>query len=160
MGFDHSFILVHIYDCNLFCKKKLHGLVLKIVTVHTRLLFFPLSQTLRDEMVQLEERYHQDVNRQKSERKQLMERHAAEQLSIREELRKELAQVHMEKFSAMAAELSHVHKVRNKNGCWTSGYKLIIIFSVNKNYIIDSFFHDFFPPLTDGAGYSKGGLRY
>ncbi|KAG7229208.1 hypothetical protein INR49_013151 [Caranx melampygus] len=68
-------------------------------------------QTLRDEMMQLEERYHQDVNRQKSERKQLMERHAAEQLSIKEELRKELAQVHMEKFSAMAAELSHVHKM-------------------------------------------------
>ena len=44
-----------------------------------------------------------------------MERHAAEELSVREELRKELAQVHMEKFSAMAAEISHVHKVRNRN---------------------------------------------
>ncbi|KAM7376064.1 hypothetical protein PAMP_005812 [Pampus punctatissimus] len=67
-------------------------------------------QTLRDEMVQLEERHHQDLNRQKSEHRQMMERHVAEQLSIREELRKELAQLHMEKFSAMAAELSHVHK--------------------------------------------------
>lgn len=76
-------------------------------------------------MVQLEERYHQDLNRQKSERRQLMERHAAEQLAIREELRKELAHVHVEKFSAMAAELSHVHKVRNKNGQWTSGYHFI-----------------------------------
>ncbi|XP_071353542.1 pericentrin isoform X2 [Trachinotus anak] len=67
-------------------------------------------QTLRDELVQLEERYRQDLNRQKSEHRQIMEHHAADQLSIREELRKELAQVHMEKFSAMAAELSHVHK--------------------------------------------------
>ncbi|KAM6968416.1 pericentrin [Tautogolabrus adspersus] len=67
-------------------------------------------QTLRDEMVQMRERHRQEVNHQKSEHRQLMERQAAEQLSIREELRKELAQVHLEKFSAMAAELSHVHK--------------------------------------------------
>ncbi|XP_056248818.1 pericentrin isoform X1 [Seriola aureovittata] len=67
-------------------------------------------QTLRDEKLQLEERHRQDLNRQKSEHRQIIERHAAEQLSIREELRKELAQVHMEKFSAMAAELSHIHK--------------------------------------------------
>ncbi|XP_039642921.1 pericentrin isoform X3 [Perca fluviatilis] len=67
-------------------------------------------QTLRDEILQLEERYLQNLNLQKSQHKQIMERHAAEQLSVREELRKELAQVHMEKFSAMAAELSHVHK--------------------------------------------------
>ncbi|XP_039994200.1 pericentrin isoform X3 [Xiphias gladius] len=67
-------------------------------------------QTLRDELVQLEERHRQDLNHQKSDQRQLMERNAAEQLTIREELRKELAQVHMEKFSAMAAELSHVHK--------------------------------------------------
>ncbi|XP_042356085.1 pericentrin isoform X2 [Plectropomus leopardus] len=67
-------------------------------------------QTLRDEMVQLEEKHRQNLDRQSSERKQLMERHAAEQLSVREELRKELAQMHIEKFSAMAAELSHVHK--------------------------------------------------
>ncbi|XP_054469221.1 pericentrin isoform X2 [Anoplopoma fimbria] len=67
-------------------------------------------QTLRDEMVQLEERHCQDLNLLKSQNKQIMERHGAEQLSFREELRKELAQVHIEKFSAMAAELSHVHK--------------------------------------------------
>lgn len=72
-------------------------------------------------MVQLEEMHCQDLNRLKSEHRQIMERHAAEQLSIREELRKELAQVHIEKFSAMAAELSHVHKVRNIDGCLTSG---------------------------------------
>ncbi|XP_076604354.1 pericentrin isoform X2 [Chaetodon auriga] len=66
--------------------------------------------TLRDEMVQLDERHRQDLNRQKSEHKQTMERHAAEQLSVREDLRKELAQVHIEKFSAMAAELSLAHK--------------------------------------------------
>ncbi|KAM6917864.1 pericentrin isoform 2-T2 [Lycodopsis pacificus] len=67
-------------------------------------------QTLRDEVVQLEERHRQDMTLQKSQHKQIMERHGAEQLSVREELRKELAQVHMEKFTAMAAELSHVHK--------------------------------------------------
>lgn len=72
-------------------------------------------------MMQLEEMQRQDLNRLKSEHRQIMERHAAEQLSIREELRKELAQVHIEKFSAMAAELSHVHKVRNIDGCLTSG---------------------------------------
>ncbi|XP_053191638.1 pericentrin [Scomber japonicus] len=67
-------------------------------------------QTLRDEIVQLEERHCQDVNSQKSEHQQIMEHHIAEQLSVREDLRKELAHLHMEKFSAMAAELSHVHK--------------------------------------------------
>uniref|UniRef100_A0A3B3YRD9 Pericentrin/AKAP-450 centrosomal targeting domain-containing protein n=1 Tax=Poecilia mexicana TaxID=48701 RepID=A0A3B3YRD9_9TELE len=46
-----------------------------------------------------------------SEHKQLMERQTAEQLSIREELKRELAQVHMDKFKAMAAELNHVHKM-------------------------------------------------
>jgi len=55
-----------------------------------------------------------------------MERHHAEQLSIREELRRELSQVHMEKFSAMAAELSHVHKVRSKDG--------LVVFSHQLNY--------------------------
>uniref|UniRef100_A0A3Q3MWM4 Pericentrin n=1 Tax=Labrus bergylta TaxID=56723 RepID=A0A3Q3MWM4_9LABR len=63
-------------------------------------------QTLRDEMMQIGERHRQELNHQKSEHRQLMARQAAEQLSIREELRKELAQVHLEKFSAMAAELS------------------------------------------------------
>lgn len=71
-----------------------------------------LSQALRDEVEHLEERHRQNLNRQKSEHKQLTERHASEQASIREDLRKELAQMHIEKFSAMAAELSHVHKVR------------------------------------------------
>ncbi|KAM9842917.1 pericentrin [Aulostomus maculatus] len=66
-------------------------------------------QTLRDEMVQIEEKYHQDLNCQQTEHRQITERHVAEQLSIREELRKELAQLHMEKFRAMAAELSHAH---------------------------------------------------
>lgn len=79
------------------------------------------NQTLRDERVHLEERHHQELTRLKSEHRQLMERHSAEQLATREELRKELAQVHIEKFSAMAAELSHVHKVRLKDGWWTSG---------------------------------------
>ncbi|XP_010784783.1 pericentrin [Notothenia coriiceps] len=67
-------------------------------------------QALRDEIIQLEERHRRGLNLQKSEHKQVMERRASEQLSIREELRKELAQLHIEKFSAMAAELSHVHK--------------------------------------------------
>ncbi|XP_056151383.1 pericentrin [Lampris incognitus] len=67
-------------------------------------------QTLRDEMVQLEERHHQEVNHQKVEHRHEMEHQRIEQLSVREELRKELAQVHMEKFSAMAAELSHAHQ--------------------------------------------------
>ncbi|KAM4625822.1 pericentrin [Polymixia lowei] len=67
-------------------------------------------QTLRDEMVQLEERHRQEVNCQKAEHRQEVERQRAEQLSVRDELRKELAQLHMEKFSAMAAELSHVHQ--------------------------------------------------
>ncbi|XP_034713635.1 pericentrin isoform X3 [Etheostoma cragini] len=67
-------------------------------------------QTLRDEILKLEERHLQNLTLQKSQHKQIMERHAAEQLCIREELRKELAQVHIEKFSAMAAELSQVHK--------------------------------------------------
>lgn len=62
--------------------------------------------------MRLEESHRQDLNRQNLEHRQIMERHAAEQQSIREDLRKELAQVHIEKFSAMAAELSHVHKVR------------------------------------------------
>ncbi|XP_069391966.1 pericentrin isoform X4 [Paralichthys olivaceus] len=67
-------------------------------------------QTLRDEMGQLKEVHRQDLNHQKSECLQIIECHAAEQLSVKEELRKELAQMHMEKFSAMAAELSQVHK--------------------------------------------------
>lgn len=77
-------------------------------------------QTLQDEKTELEERHQQELARQQLEHKQIMERHSTEQLSIREELRKELAQVHLEKFSAMAAELSQVHKVRNIDGSQTS----------------------------------------
>lgn len=61
----------------------------------------------------LENKYQEELSRQKSEYRQLIERHTAEQLSLKEALRKELAQMHMERFSAMAAELSHVHKVKN-----------------------------------------------
>lgn len=51
-----------------------------------------------------------------------MEKYAAEQLTLREELREELAQVHIEKFSAMAAELSQLHQVRNTGVCfWREG---------------------------------------
>ncbi|XP_053494141.1 pericentrin isoform X2 [Ictalurus furcatus] len=39
-----------------------------------------------------------------------IERVKQEELAIREELRKELARVHMDKFSAMATELSHAHQ--------------------------------------------------
>lgn len=63
--------------------------------------------------MQLENKYQEELGRQKSEHRQLIERHTREHLSLKEALRKELAQVHMEKFSAMAAELSCVHKVKN-----------------------------------------------
>lgn len=63
-------------------------------------------------MVQLENKHQEELSRQKSEYRQLIECHTAEQLSLKEALRKELAQVHMERFSAMAAELSHLHKVK------------------------------------------------
>lgn len=63
--------------------------------------------------MQLENKYREELSRQKSEYRQLIERHTAEQLSLKEALRKELAQMHMERFSSMAAELSHVHKVKN-----------------------------------------------
>lgn len=61
-------------------------------------------------MMQLEEKYREDLSRQKSEH----QRSLADQQRIREELRKELAQMHMDKFSDMAAELSHVHKVQGE----------------------------------------------
>lgn len=63
--------------------------------------------------MQHENKYQEELSRQNSEYRQRIEHHTAEQLSLKEALRKELAQVHMEKFSAMAAELSHVHKVKN-----------------------------------------------
>lgn len=62
--------------------------------------------------MQTENKYREELSRQKSEYRQLIERHTAEQVSFKEALRKELAEVYMEKFSAMAAELSHVHKVK------------------------------------------------
>ena len=62
-------------------------------------------------MVQIEERHHQELNCLRMEHRQEMEHQQAEQLSIREQLKKKLAQLHMEKFSAMAAELNHVHQV-------------------------------------------------
>lgn len=70
-------------------------------------------QALREKIGQLEEKQQQELNCQKSKHRQEMENYAAEQLTLREEQRKELAQVHIEKFSAMAAELSLLHKVRN-----------------------------------------------
>ena len=56
----------------------------------------------------------QEVEQGKAARRQEVGRERAEQLSSREELRRELAQVHMEKFSAMATELSHAHQVRGR----------------------------------------------
>lgn len=64
-------------------------------------------------MVLLENKYQEELIHQRLEHRQIVERQTAEQVSLKEDLRKELAQVHMEKFSAMAAELSHVHKVKN-----------------------------------------------
>lgn len=65
-------------------------------------------------MFKLEERHRQDLNCAKTEHRHILERQAAEQLSVKEDLRKELAQLQMEKFKAMAAELSHVHKVSDE----------------------------------------------
>lgn len=87
-------------------------------------------QALREQIEQLKEKQQQDLESQKSEHGQEMEKYAGEQLALREELRQELAQVHMEKFSAMAAELSQLHKVRNTAACF-----LDFIF-----LIVDSFF--------------------
>lgn len=63
--------------------------------------------------MQLENNHREELSRQKSEYRRLIEHHTAEQLSLKEALRKELTQVYMEKFNAMTAELSHVHKVKN-----------------------------------------------
>ncbi|XP_019728011.1 pericentrin isoform X3 [Hippocampus comes] len=65
---------------------------------------------LRDEMVQLEQRHHQDLTGQKAEHQHVMQHYAVEQEAVREELRKELAQMHLDKFRALAAELSQVHQ--------------------------------------------------
>ncbi|XP_042179861.1 pericentrin-like isoform X7 [Oncorhynchus tshawytscha] len=67
-------------------------------------------QTLRDQKSALEAKHKQEVERERSRLNQEVERDGLEQQSVREELRKELAQLHMEKFSAMATELSHTHQ--------------------------------------------------
>ncbi|XP_061553374.1 pericentrin isoform X3 [Phycodurus eques] len=65
---------------------------------------------LRDEIVQLEQRHHQDLTGQKAAHQHVVERYVAEKEALREELRKELAQIHMDKFRAMATELSLLHQ--------------------------------------------------
>ncbi|XP_051942198.1 pericentrin isoform X2 [Hippocampus zosterae] len=65
---------------------------------------------LRDEMVQLEQRHHQDLSGQKAEHQHVMQQYAVAQEAVREEQRKELAQMHLDKFRALAAELSQVHQ--------------------------------------------------
>ncbi|XP_062324892.1 pericentrin isoform X2 [Osmerus eperlanus] len=67
-------------------------------------------QTLREHIEQLEDKCRQEVEQGKAALRQEVARERAEHLSSREELRRELAQVHMEKFSAMATELSHAHQ--------------------------------------------------
>ena len=62
-------------------------------------------------MERLEEVHTQEVEQLKSAHAQEVERLQTELVSSREELRMELAQMHMGKFSAMATELSHAHKV-------------------------------------------------
>ncbi|XP_077477528.1 pericentrin [Stigmatopora argus] len=58
---------------------------------------------LRDEMILLEQKHHQDLVSQK-------ERYFKEQEVVREEVKKELAQMHVDKFRAMAAELDLNHQ--------------------------------------------------
>ncbi|XP_061699443.1 pericentrin isoform X2 [Syngnathoides biaculeatus] len=65
---------------------------------------------LRDEIVHLEQRHHQELTGEKAEHQHVVERHVAEKEALREELRQELAQIHMDKFRAMAAELSLLHQ--------------------------------------------------
>ncbi|XP_036065913.1 pericentrin isoform X4 [Oryzias melastigma] len=67
-------------------------------------------QALRNDIVQLQEKHKQELIFKDAEHKNILEQFTTEQMSVREELRKELAQVHMEKFKAMAAELSFVQK--------------------------------------------------
>ncbi|XP_034145545.1 pericentrin isoform X3 [Esox lucius] len=63
-------------------------------------------QALRDEKAALEVEHRQEMERERSR----LEQERLEQQSVREELKRELAQLHMEKFSAMATELSHVQQ--------------------------------------------------
>uniref|UniRef100_A0A3B3DGS5 Pericentrin n=1 Tax=Oryzias melastigma TaxID=30732 RepID=A0A3B3DGS5_ORYME len=55
---------------------------------------------------EVQEKHKQELIFKDAEHKNILEQFTTEQMSVREELRKELAQVHMEKFKAMAAELS------------------------------------------------------
>lgn len=89
-------------------------------------------QALREQIGQLEEKRQRDLDCQKLEHRQEMEKYDAEQLALREELRKELAQVHIEKFSAMAAELSQLHNVRKTDACFLE--------VADQLYISNSFF--------------------
>lgn len=63
-------------------------------------------------MERLDKSHAQEVERLTSAHAQEVARLQTELVSSREELRRELAQMHMVKFSAMATELSHAHKVR------------------------------------------------
>lgn len=89
-------------------------------------------------MVQLEQRRHQDLTGQKAEHQHVMQLYAAEQEAVREELRKELAQLHLDKFRALAAELSQVHQVNKKPNVVKNGIFFLIklrLFSYGlKNY--------------------------
>uniref|UniRef100_A0A3B5M5U7 ELK domain-containing protein n=1 Tax=Xiphophorus couchianus TaxID=32473 RepID=A0A3B5M5U7_9TELE len=64
-----------------------------------------LEKRMLGNMDTLEATYLKEVQKH---RQDLISR---KQLSVREELKRELAQVHMDKFKAMAAELNHVHKM-------------------------------------------------
>ena len=70
-----------------------------------------LPQALREDLERQEEGRARDAERLKSAHAQEVERLQRELVSGREGLRMELAQMHMEKFSAMATELSNTHMV-------------------------------------------------
>ncbi|KAL1021956.1 hypothetical protein UPYG_G00020370 [Umbra pygmaea] len=67
-------------------------------------------QTLRDEKAALEAEHRQEIQCERSRLNQEAERLVVEQQAVKEELRRQLAQLHMEKFTAMATELSHAHQ--------------------------------------------------
>ncbi|KAJ8003709.1 hypothetical protein DPEC_G00151130 [Dallia pectoralis] len=67
-------------------------------------------QTLRDEKLSLEMKHRQEMEHELSRLNQEAECERLAHQSVREELKREFAQMHMEKFSAMATELSHVHQ--------------------------------------------------
>ncbi|CAL1575748.1 unnamed protein product [Knipowitschia caucasica] len=64
-------------------------------------------QTLRDEMMHLEERHCGELMGQKHEHEQMLKRTLTEQQSLREQLSQQLS----DRISAMAAELTQAHKV-------------------------------------------------